>query len=151
MKNVLLTGLLLILTVTLICCNQQETLSPQPVFSDIESSDLSIDSPISETDDVRVFSIGEDQTVDDGVDQLYCVYRITSVNKDCPHFKVGDLLCINCPNDGSGCPGKFRKDTKWKFINGDESCEGTWEQALPAGKSCTRCVVGGRRGFEFVD
>ena len=156
MKNWLLTGVLAILTITLICCNQQEDVTLKSDLNGIESlelGDINGSDAMSE-EEVATFSLGEnydgEETSEDAAKlQLYCVYKITTLDADCSRFKIGDRLCINCPNNNR-CPGDFWNPTAWKYLGTDETCSGTWQRVFPQ-LSCTGCVEGGQRGYEFID
>jgi len=153
MKNLFLTTLLAIITVTLICCNQQEELTLSPDITEVESSTLEGNNLHSE-EDVMTFSLenyeGEETSGNTEVPaREYCVYEIVSLDANCSSISVNDLLCIDCPNSGR-CPGNFLNASRWEFVGANETCSGTWK-LHHSFSTCTPCVRGGKKGYQFID
>jgi len=75
--------------------------------------------------------------------ERYCLYMV--VRSDCQELTFGDLVCVNCPDNGR-CPATLA------FAIVDETggvrCSGSWRRITD---NCTTCPPEGKKGWRFVD
>ena len=148
MKNWILNSALLMLSLTLICCNQQQKVLPLHEANENEE----VTTIVFNEDNNEYRSEKEDSgnSSTDRMQEIYCVYLVQSVNDNCDFISAGQYFCVNCPAGNSCQIAGPLQTTNWELVDEDGVviCSGTWQEF---GDACTTCPEdGGISGFGFL-